>query len=96
MDSGPYFPGSTTTLVGSFAAAETGGAVDPALVTLTVQRPDGGVDTPSVTRIAAGQYQAEYTMPVAGIYTQRWEGSAPYAQVAEARFEVLPSGMESP
>ena len=93
MLSSPYYPGSYIILSAQFSDPASGAGVDPTTVTVQIQQPDGTIATPTPSRISTGYYTAVYVAPVSGTFTQRWVGAGANAQVSEATFAVLPSGI---
>lgn len=64
-------------------------------VVATVTNPDGTTQTPPVTNVSTGTYQA--TVPAAsqsGTYLVRWVATGPFTFVYESQFQVQPSAVE--
>jgi len=93
MITSQYYPGSSITLSAAFTSPTSGALVDPTMVSLEVQVPDGTIAHPTVIPVTVGQYSASFTATVSGTYTQRWVGAGANAQVAESVFLVLPTGI---
>lgn len=51
------------------------GALIAATVTLSVRRPDGTTDTPTVTTASTGVYESVYSIVAAGVHTYTWSVS---------------------
>lgn len=64
---------------------------DPTAITLTVEKPDGTVDTVSTTHDGPGLYSAVYTPASAGHYVARWVATGTNASVFEESFDVDPA-----
>ena len=72
-----YGIGTAVQLSGSFITP-AGVYVDPTTVSCEITFPNGYVQTisgGSITRIALGQYQVDFTGPSAGIFKYRWVGT---------------------
>lgn len=85
---GPYDIGDMVRVKAAFTTTETGAAVDPGAVTLTVEAPDGTETTPSVTKTAVGMYQGDYAPTMPGIHEYRFAGTDSNIAAKEGRFTV--------
>jgi hypothetical protein len=65
-----------------------GAAADATAVTLTVAKPDGTTETPSVTHGGVGSYSCDYTPATAGRYTVRWVATGTNSSAFTDIFDV--------
>lgn len=66
----------------------TGAPADVGAMALTVTKPDGTTDSPTITHPGTGSYAANYTPATAGPYLVRWVGTGTNAQAYTDGFDV--------
>jgi hypothetical protein len=69
---------TTIELMGTFANALTGAAVDPTDVTLFIRDPEGDITQHAngqLTRVGVGVYTFLITVSVHGVWTYKWQGT---------------------
>lgn len=64
-------------------------ATDPTTVVCTVKAPSGPTSTPSVTRVAEGEYIADVDVTEAGLWRYRWAGTGDLVAAEEGEFSVV-------
>lgn len=92
LNDSQYIPGEVARL--SLTVTDLDGLVaDPGAVVLKVKQPDGTVvtHTPAVIRDSTGVYHADLALSAAGVWTYRWELTAPNAGAAEGVITVQKS-----
>lgn len=84
----------------SMTAKSLGVLVNAAVLTVTIEYPDGTTDTPAAVVDGTGLYHADFVIPIAmapGIGVQRWESTGPSPTenaTRERRFRI--DALDSP
>ena len=75
-----------------FTNAISGEHTNPTTLALTLQLPDGTLNTTlPVTQTATGKYYADYLTTVPGVHTYRWAGTGACQAAVEGVFTVARS-----
>lgn len=85
------YPGDVVRLETTFTAGDPPVPADPGTVTVTVRAPDGSTSTPTVSNMGTGEYRADVTATLAGMWVYRWTGAGAVVGVDEGTFTVLAS-----
>ena len=88
--------GSLITLSATFTRSGVP-SFNPTTVILLIRRPDGVIDSPSVTSAGAGKFFCEYLTVVPGVHYYSYRSTAANEEaISSGRFVVLPSAVTGP
>ena len=86
---GSYVPGEVIRISGQFRVGTT--LTDPGVVTLRITKADGTESvlvSPAVINDGVGLYHADVDADTLGVWTYRWEGTAPAKGATEGDLSV--------